>query len=706
VPPFWKTPENGACLFVWEGDGQASFISERGTKWLSLFGFFSVDLQTKSATFVSGLNDAARNARSSFGDIRNAANDMGSGVRESSRGVGHSMMEARHGVMMLGEEFGIHLPRGLTTFIASLGPVGAAMEAAFPFLAIILGATLLIEHIMKIGEAEEKAAEAGKKLTDGIAERINRADQALNKSAIEIRKLAGDPARDLLSEKLRLEDAEKGYENVKQLDGALKQLLENTPKTSNWNPFNWFDNSGDVAVKAQVLQEKLQGKSQTDQADILRDTLTLQSHILEQMRGQTTTSEAELRNQQKYVDFLRQEAELVQKQADAAGRADQAQQGKDRSERIKKAEEEEKKLAEAREHGLDHRRKIETEYAKKSAEEKKKEAHEEEELAGARMKADDAFYKWSQEQEQRRAHLMEELGRESAGHAQRMAKLQLEADIEAGKLQVTVKKNIAEQMAEIELAADKREFQIQQKAYQDELASLDKNGKDYELKKVQLNNKLEELERQHENNITKIKDRAEQERNYRILAADQQFNDSIARELTQTLMMHQSFGQMMNSLGNEVVSGMMQNALKAILANDMTKPSDAAHAARKAWIAGSHFPFPLDVVMPPILAAAAFAGVMAFDKGGIVPGVEKGDTVPAMLTPGEGVIPKPVMDGLSNAARSGNVGSGHTTHVHVRPVYHVNAIDTSGFKAAVEKHTDVLERHFEHVVRRMNGNLN
>ncbi len=109
----------------------------------------SVDLQTKTATFSSGLADAARNARSSFSEIKAGAADMG-------RSTSGSMGEARHGVMLLGEEFGVHLPRGLTTFIASLGPVGAAMEMAFPFLAILVGATLLLKHLAKLKEEGEK----------------------------------------------------------------------------------------------------------------------------------------------------------------------------------------------------------------------------------------------------------------------------------------------------------------------------------------------------------------------------------------------------------------------------------------------------------------------------------------------------------------------------------------------------------------------
>src|SRR4051794_32321517 len=97
----------------------------------------SVDLQTKTATFQSGMGDAAKSARGAFNDIQQGASGM-------SSHVGTNMTEARHGVMLLGEEFGVHLPRALTSFIAGLGPVGAAMEAAFPFLAIIVGATLLI----------------------------------------------------------------------------------------------------------------------------------------------------------------------------------------------------------------------------------------------------------------------------------------------------------------------------------------------------------------------------------------------------------------------------------------------------------------------------------------------------------------------------------------------------------------------------------
>src|ERR1700723_3414873 len=131
---------------------------------MPVVGTLTVDLVANTATFTADLGKAG-----------NSVEGFGKQAEEAGGKVDYSMMEARHGVMMLGEEFGIHLPRGLTTFIASLGPVGAAMEAAFPFLAIILGATLLIEHITKIGEAAEKAAEASQTLGDDLSKGIIKA---------------------------------------------------------------------------------------------------------------------------------------------------------------------------------------------------------------------------------------------------------------------------------------------------------------------------------------------------------------------------------------------------------------------------------------------------------------------------------------------------------------------------------------------------
>ena len=145
----------------------------------------SVDLQTKTATFQSGLSDAAKSARGAFNDIKGGSGDMG-------RAVSGNMMEARHGVMLLGEEFGIHLPRALTSFIASIGPIGAAMETAFPFLAIAVGATLLIEHLVKMREEGEKLTEDQVKFGTAVQNAFNLLDDKLIQAQIKADELRRD----------------------------------------------------------------------------------------------------------------------------------------------------------------------------------------------------------------------------------------------------------------------------------------------------------------------------------------------------------------------------------------------------------------------------------------------------------------------------------------------------------------------------------
>jgi hypothetical protein len=161
---------------------------------------------------------------------------------------------------------------------------------------------------------------------------------------------------------------------------------------------------------------------------------------------------------------------------------------------------------------------------------------------------------------------------------------------------------------------------------------------------------------------------------------------------------------MVTSLGNQVVSGMIENAIKSMLAMDMTKERDAAAAARKAFNIGMSIGGPAGIVLGPVFGAAAFASVMAFDKGGVVPGMPgAGDVVPAMVSPGEGIVPGGVMDGLSKVARDGGFGrSGPQYHLQMHVTNNVHTIDGDGMHDALEKNADQLQRHVENTLRKMN----
>src|SRR5579872_2493815 len=86
--------------------------------------------------------------------------------------------------MLLGEEFGVHIPRGITSFIASLGTLGPALEAAFPFVAIILGATLVLEHLKKVREEGEKLEENQERFRTSIINAFNSLDEKLLQAEI------------------------------------------------------------------------------------------------------------------------------------------------------------------------------------------------------------------------------------------------------------------------------------------------------------------------------------------------------------------------------------------------------------------------------------------------------------------------------------------------------------------------------------------
>lgn len=311
----------------------------------------------------------------------------------------------------------------------------------------------------------------------------------------------------------------------------------------------------------------------------------------------------------------------------------------------------------------------------------------------------------TREMAQDEAEQAQQAGAERAANEQKMGELELAAMKETFALYNSAHRASAALLMAEAIEESDRENAIKRAALQQQIAALDKSGKDYQNKLKALQDQEKQLVQQHENEITAIRDKAEIERNQRILTAETQMDNSIATGLTNVLMRHQTFTQMMMSLSNQVVSGLMRTAIQSVLADDFTKERDAAAAARKAFLAGMQLPFPANLVAAPALAAGAFASVMAFQSGtDSVPGVGKGDKVPALLEPGEGVVPGGVMDGLRHIANNGGFNQKPAHAVNMRNTYHVQTIDGDGMEAALHKHADVLQRHVEGAMRRANHN--
>jgi|HubBroStandDraft_5_1064220.scaffolds.fasta_scaffold16396_2 hypothetical protein len=676
--------------------------------------------------------------------------------------VGYSMTEARHSVMLLGEEFGVHLPRALSSFIASLGPVGAAMEMAFPFLAIVVGATLLLEHLARLKQEGQALTESQLAFGTTVANVLNAWDEKLLEAGIRADELSGNHLAALhkqleLIDRQSLKELESSFDEVaKAADVSMAQL-----KTS-WYQFG----AGSAGAKNTLEQFKaaydslLAQRNDKGATALLDATIEREQHILDLQKQRNanqavtgthgthggdyqkfeqasielkklgaTFDEKAVSAQEVLVGVLRDTVALEQKRAELkasqSSNATQTTQGKMDDESDKAA----RKMAQAQQKEIGDAQKVwEENYSRALSdlqESERQKIDATQQGSAARLAAIDSaikeenakglqetqFYKGlltqrvqdARQMAEEQAKIQAEAGKEAAEHTERMAELQVVAEKQNAELRISAMRNSENARVAMETQAANEDFQIKQKALQQEAAALDRSGKDYENKLKQIQNKETELVRQHENQITQIRQKAEEERNARILSADNRFTDEMSRNLTSLLMRHQTFSKMMVSLGDQVVGGMIQNAIKSILADDMTKEHDAAAAARKAFLAGEQtVPGIGGVILGGALAAMAFSSVMAFQDGGVVPGVGKGDTVPAMLEPGEGVLSNKVMDKLSNVAKFGTDNGGPDVHIHHHATYHIQAMDGDGVDRVLQNHGDKFTQHAVRTLRRMN----
>ncbi len=794
----------------------------------------SVDLQTKTATFQTGLSDAARAARGAFTDIKGGSNEMG-------RSVGGNMMEARHGVMLLGEEFGVHLPRALTSFIASIGPIGAAMEAAFPFLAIAVGATLLIEHLVKMHEAGEKLTEDQIKFGTAAQNAFNQLDQKLLQSQIRADNLRNDhmgalrhelelidhqsmdelvhsfellaKAADVVFGDLKtswyefgkgsdgakhaLDDFQNRYDNLlakgddKGASGLLHGTLDQAQKVlgalKDTENFRKPDQTDDTYQKGIEAAKTLQGiqvatgvslgkqiEAQQRLVDVLQDQVTMEGKVAalkgqdsanaktetaKDLSGQRSAAEKEAVDSQLRLgqiaiasdratadaqmsihhasleERLASDIDFANRERDVQLAANQGQiaaldkMGKDYQNQLKALNDKALEITAQNEAqvtelkarasaAINARDLADLEQSEREKIEATRQGSE------ARVQAVDAairrtqalglqdseFYRGLLSQ---RVQAARQEAEEEGKLAEEAGRQQAQADLQAGELILAAHRQAIELTESLTRVSNARqlsdqiqfanlEYALKEAEFKKEIAALDQNGKEYWNKLKELQDKERQLTQQHENEIAAIKAKAQTQQNQDAMAAITQLEQLTAAGLTQVIMRHQSFAQMLDSIGNQVISGMLRTALMSAMTLDADKEKQAASAARKFFNAGASMPFPLNIVMAPVLAAGAFAAVMAFEQGGIVPGVGRGDIVPAMLTPGEAVLPKEMTEGLQRAARGGGFEQGPATHVHQHVTYHVNTIDGDGMHDALEKHSDQLHSHFEKAVRRMN----
>ena len=154
----------------------------------------------------------------------------------------------------------------------------------------------------------------------------------------------------------------------------------------------------------------------------------------------------------------------------------------------------------------------------------------------------------------------------------------------------------------------------------------------------EVQNQLIQLERQHKDKVDECPAREQ--------AIKQSYADmglAASKSLIQIAEGHQNLAATVQKFAQQG----LEHVLQALFA-EMVGAEDFADG--RCECSGSKAGSPLPVCPSLVrrwhpLRLPAFAAVMAFEEGGVVPGVGKGDTVPAMLTPGESMVPGGVMEG-------------------------------------------------------------
>jgi hypothetical protein len=313
------------------------------------------------------------------------------------------------------------------------------------------------------------------------------------------------------------------------------------------------------------------------------------------------------------------------------------------------------------------------------------------------------------------------------------------SDIEETRALAAADSNRDEELAQIQLdrarqgrnlsLADEKKYlnqlyEIRRAALQRELEYLEQNDPNNVVRKRQINNQLlveerryhaqvEALERSHVGRMRQLIDGL----NNSLAFGFQSAIDGMIRG-TQTL--GQAFSEMALGMLNTIV-GVLANMLAQwitthiimrIFGQTTAQANATGQIAAASAIAGANgvasfalAPWPIDMGAPAFgasMSAAAMAfNVLKFAKGGMVPGAGAGDTVPALLTPGEYVVPRQLggfaasLFGDGSSKGAGRLG--RSTPVIINN--NVNAVDRNSFAKMLRLNRGNMAREFKRLSR-------
>jgi hypothetical protein len=270
--------DTGAGLSV--GDAVLSFLADT-TQLDVAFQRIPAQAQAamdKAAASVNQVGDAADDAGVRLGAAGDSAGVAGEKISEGMEVSRKTTAEARGEAGLLGEAFGIHLPRHVRSFVAELPGIGAALSAAFAATAVLFLIEALATGVEKLEEWAQHAhrmALAWNEFNTQVATSFGGLDDKLLEAGIKMDDLKGNHV-DALKKALELIDHVSMHE-LEQEFGLLAKAADAmfSQLSASWYQFDAGSKGAKNALddfKAQYDLLLAEGKK-NEASDLLAGTL-------------------------------------------------------------------------------------------------------------------------------------------------------------------------------------------------------------------------------------------------------------------------------------------------------------------------------------------------------------------------------------------------------------------------------------------------
>ena len=630
---------------------------------MSEVGALIIKLQAETAQF-----------REDMGKVKSDLDGLKGKAGEAGAAMDYSMLEARGSVVLLGDQFGVHMPREISRMIATIPGVGLALESLLPIMGVVFGAEMIYKWI-EANEAKAAAKAAWDGMDDAANAALHKMDEEILSTGARVDDLDGKHL-EALQKRLKLIDDQ----SLDKLADEFTKIAASADKVLDTLKAGWYQElqgKGDGVEEVKNHFDELQAKLQDMKAsgDVngfaaalsqgIKETMARQDELNHHASSFHTEERAALAAE---LNALISQTQEMEKQAQISDNKKTAE----KTEAAKRAAEEAKKAAEF---NITAQKQY-TDAIKESREAAVALGVEQRKMAGGGAK-DESGEKAQKEADE----FFKKTEDEARNHQLEMARIATQGDEQSARHALAMRQASIQQMMRLELDAAKKEHDLDIQADQERLRELESaDTKDYAAIQ-KMHDKMLEDEKKFQNQKTAIIDKAEEDREKFAQQRAQAQAADMAKALNAELFDHKHAAKALEQIGRQMLETQVEQGMLALMGQETQAEREALIAAKKAArgayssVMDSGLPAPIAFPLAVAAGAAAFAGTMAFEQGGEIPGI---GAVPIIGHGGETVVTK----ALSDQVKSGGLNNrGGDSHVHI----HASAMDAEGLDRVFEQ---------------------